>query len=244
MSQELLHPSAKITRAPLIEPLSPVIETLDVLEGLLERFTGSPPRRPPNAAWERYLSLPVDAQKATLAGWRSQASFIKAAMDEGLDSFDESRMLRFALGRLFLLGDSSAADIVEADDVVEIYDSNFVQVYRSFSYFNLCNYSLLELSSYPWFELYERSSIISKQLIEISERILNERLPSTSLAEVPLYTVKELMTDDQCVFTIREKRAFRLISSISGEAYILSTKQIKEVDSVQGSKAGGNIRFI
>jgi len=149
----------------------------------------------------------------------------------------------FALGKLNLLGDVSLIDQVNQGDIMEVHDGSYSQLYRSYSFFKHCRYSLVDLSTYPWFELYERSSTVTKQLIEATEKLLGSQSGRVSMHDYPEYTLRELMTEERATFALKEKYGVRLVSPTTGEYYILSVKSVRELQSdLRG--VPGNVRFL
>lgn len=236
--------SASAARAFLAVPPA-TLSSLNQLEGLLERLVGVAPRTPSPAAWDRFLSIPADTQNMVVKAWDEQSSFIEAAIRAGLKATDELGMLNFALSRLNLLGDSSLMSEIREGDVIDIFNSEYVQIYRSYSYFALCNYSLVELSAYPWYELYERSMNLTRQLIEVADKVLSGQVSRVSFDHLPEYTLRERLTDAQATFLQKEKFGIRLVSPVTGENFALSVKTVRPIASeavVAGAQ--NNLSFI
>ncbi len=215
---------------------------LDALESAIMEFTKVRIKPAPASAWVKFLTLPQETQEMILTGWRGQTDFIRGAIDQDLDACDEIRMLEYAMGRLNLLCDTSLIADLSHEDVIEIYGPDYVQVYRSFNYFSLCNYSLLELGVHPWYELYDRSTAVMKQLIEMTESVLCGKTSRIDLDKFPEYTIREVMSPEGAVFSMREKCAVRLASSINGQNYLMSVKKVKEISATLPDES--KIRFI
>ncbi|MNJ93381.1 hypothetical protein D3C87_110610 [compost metagenome] len=66
-------------------------------------------------------------------------------------------------------------DNMKDNDIVEIYCSNGIQVYRSFNMFKTTGYSLWDLNLYSWDELWERSSLSVHRIHSVVNDILNEK---------------------------------------------------------------------
>lgn len=218
------------------------LEALHRLESLLEQYLRIKMRVAPLSAWQVFSSMPSEAQEKIVSGWNTQADFIEGALRENVGVCDEIGMLKYAMGRLGFMSDMGMFADISPDDVVEIYGPDYVQVYRSYNYFTYCNYSLVELAAYPWYELYERSSTIIKQLLEMTESILQGKVSRIPLDNFPEYFVKETMSKEGSVFCLREKVALRLVSIATGQSYLVSVKKIREVTSDGGDTS--NVTFI
>jgi hypothetical protein len=202
---------------------------LHTLEAALSKLLGQTPKRAPVHAWERFLALPSQTRCQIEQSWKDQAAFIQAALDQNLDACDEREMLKFAASKLNLLGDSSLLERIEKDDVVEILNEHHIQVYRSFSCFSLCNYSLVELACYPWFELYERSSVISKQILDRFAHVMDGKSQFDDLSDLPEYSLRELMTEERALFSMREKFCLKVKSALTREQFLVSVKKVREL---------------
>lgn len=207
------------------EVLAPLVR----LEMLLEKFTGKEPVAAPAHAWSAFSGLPADKQLEIARGWTAQADFIQGAIERDIHHCDEKRMLNYAMGTMNLLADSGLFTIIDESDVMEIIGPDCVQTYRSFSYFTLCNYSLVELAAYPFYELYERSSRVMETLMQRAGPILEGKSNSVLLDDVPDYTIRETMTEEGCVYRMRERAYLRLISALTGENYVLSVKKVTQL---------------
>jgi hypothetical protein len=45
---------------------------------------------------------------------------------------------------------------IETDQIIEIYNEEMIQVYRSLNFYKITGYSLLDISLYEWFVLWDR----------------------------------------------------------------------------------------
>lgn len=61
---------------------------------------------------------------------------------------------------------------IAEDDVIEIYSSQGIQLYRNMKFLKLCSYSLLDLAVNPWDQLYEKPTLISTKIMEKIDHIL------------------------------------------------------------------------
>jgi hypothetical protein len=207
-------------------------EVIGVLEGQILRLLGKKMKAAPASAWNHFLELSAATQQGILSGLHAQSDFIQGALDRNIDGLNEFTMLRYAMDRMCLLTEHDTTEALAPGDVIEIFDPMGCQVYRSYNCFSLSNYSLLELTSYPWFELYDRSHRVEDVLIETCEAIVSGKVSYLPLYEkVPDYTLRELRTDEHAVFAVREKFAARMKSAVTGQNYVLSAKMIREVAS-------------
>ncbi len=83
--------------------------------------------------------------------------------------------------------------VVDKEEIVEIYNQEEIQIFRTFNFFKTCAYSLMELLTNEWFVLWERPSIVIEKMFEISRACLNgEKTGIHSMNVVPRHILKEI----------------------------------------------------
>ncbi len=227
-----------------VDELSKNINNLDTLLGF---FLGKKLPTPSSQVRKRFLQLDKNSQDMAIRTVQGQLQFIEGAMQMGLGVNNEVAMLKYAMRTLSLLCDQSVFNEIEDGDVIEIVDQNHLQVYRSYSCFSLCNYSVMQLTAYPWYELYERSSLVTRKLIECTQKILSGEASYVSMDYIPEYQIRELLTEDGSAFSIKEKFTAKLNCTLTGSPYILSVKRLRAVDihvPAENGVATSNIHFI
>lgn len=235
-----VSPGALLNTA--FEPHSEVLATLLRLEGLLESLTRVKPTPATPRAWARFHQLPTATQAIVVSAWKDQCLFIEGAIQAGLDAYDEKGMFNYALSKLNLLGEAGLTNEIMNGDVIEIFNAELIQVYRSFSYFALCHYSLVELSAYPFYELYERASSVTKPLLDGAATIFSGQATRVNF-DIPEYTVRELMTEERRTYLIKEKLGVRVVSPVTGDYFMVSTKTVRELKN-DISAGPSNLHFI
>jgi hypothetical protein len=89
-------------------------------------------------------------------------------------------------------------------DIIEIYNQDSVQVFRSFSFFHLVSYTLAELFGNEWWELYSRPEQANLQMMALGEKILKSELRETVLAGVAPHVVQEVFSEGRKKASITE----------------------------------------
>jgi hypothetical protein len=204
-------------------------EPLERFVNELEKFTGKKTRKAPSEAWGKFLSLPQEVRQGLARSWAAQADFIRHLVTQGVSPSDELEMLKQALRRLSLLVDYSLLPPLEKGDVIEVLTSEHTQVYCSFSCFALCNYSILEMSSYPYYELYGRATWVINQLLDLTRPPLEGKANVVSLEHLPEYALRELRTEEKCLFSMREKLVIRAVSALTHQNYLVTLKRIRPI---------------
>ena len=86
---------------------------------------------------------------------------------------------------------------VQKDDVIEIYNQDQIQVFRTLNFFRITGYSLLDLLTIEWFDLWSRSSVVLTTLLGIAQKTLAGQAVGVNTVEVPSHVVKEIYNTDQ-----------------------------------------------
>lgn len=153
--------------------------------------------RPSSVA--RFDSLPPQQRQTILAEFRNYAGLCASIESEGI-SFEDSPALASAIvNKIGLHGPRSFFENLGSDDLVEIYNSAGIQIFRNFVFYDFCTYSLLDLISYPWFELLERHSAVNEAIAEHIALVMgdcNDVVPST----IAPHNVRELFSEEQRMF--------------------------------------------
>src|SRR5690606_17702992 len=68
---------------------------------------------------------------------------------------------------------SDLFDLLDSNDVIEVYRYDFIQIYRNLRFLELCTYSLDEVFSYEWPELFHRKQEINFELFDLTREILS-----------------------------------------------------------------------
>ena len=71
---------------------------------------------------------------------------------------------------------SDVFDKITELDTIEIYNREHVQIFRSFNMFRCLSYSLDELVTHEWFELYSRPKVEEEKVIATFERAMREQV--------------------------------------------------------------------
>lgn len=75
--------------------------------------------------------------------------------------------------------------------IIEIYNSQNVQIFRNLSFFKICSYSLDEILSIPWWKLYSREDKISQEIFKFGSLILSGEIDHSIEPEIPTHILCE-----------------------------------------------------
>lgn len=113
---------------------------------------------------------------------------------------------------------------LEKNDVVEVYNAENIQLFRTFNFFALSNYSLLDLLTNEWFHLWERPTFVLEGLIQLSQKLLQGEICTTTQVPVAEHIVKEIYSDESAQYKFASVLTIpRFICPL----YAKSTKELK-----------------
>ncbi len=88
---------------------------------------------------------------------------------------------------------------IENHHIIEIYTDEGIQVFRNLKYFEYCSYTLEELYTLEWYNLYERSLEMQSMAFESISKIFKGEQLTNFNPEMPKHIVKELQSSERLV---------------------------------------------
>ncbi len=155
---------------------------------------------------------------------------------EGWDFDDSVRLARAALSTLRLLVSDEIYRLIRRSDIVEIYNQDHIQVFRSFNFFRICNYNLDDVLLNKWYVLYERSPVITQTIMEQVEGH-QKGTRCISDFEVPVHPMKEKYAEPQGVFLTKFKYLATVYSGPEQRAGFLTTLRGRRIQMAPGRLA-------
>lgn len=122
----------------------------------------------------------------------------------------------FLFRRKLRLVDSAILDLIEEGDVIEIYDHRAIQLYRSWSFFKFCSYSLVDLLLHDWNELYSRPTWVVSKLFETAPRLFAPGA-KTIAYELPEYLISERLNHQRRSMLFKMKFASPLVDPVTSQ---------------------------
>jgi hypothetical protein len=102
----------------------------------------------------------------------------------------------FFLMKIFRkLGLRPVDDILEkiiANDVVEIYNSRNTQIFRNINFFKISSYTLDDLMSRPWWQLYKRKDEVIRSIFYYGSEVFSGSIRETIIPNVETHYLEEI----------------------------------------------------
>jgi hypothetical protein len=156
--------------------------------------------------WKKFFTVPAPQLHAIYCGFKSYCDLYASAIEEGENIRDDKALLWRTITKLGLRPCSDLMEHIEKNDVVEIYDKNYVQLYRNLRFFELCSYTLLELLTNEWFMLYRRPASITTAMIASVDDVMSGKWRTTKVnVEIPEHFLEEIFSEECNVFKVTQK---------------------------------------
>lgn len=127
--------------------------------------------------------------------------------------------------------DSEVFELIGNEDVIEVYGSEGVQIYRNLTFCKICSYSLLDLSVNSWDELYEKPAPVVRAIHDLVGEVMTtatKTLPYN--LESHIQREKFIYAKTLRTFLVTPRYISPLVDEETGErAGILSTYSAKVI---------------
>ncbi len=125
-----------------------------------------------------------------LINWVSELSS-SGDIQEIRDNYSEQAILKKALKHYELTVSDEFWKTFNESHITEVYSHDMRQIHRSFNFYDITAYSVMDLSVYEWFVLWERSKVIMDMMADHAGRAMYD---SVALREfdVPEHIVREI----------------------------------------------------
>ena len=171
---------------------SPLLSAQSHLNSLL-KAEGIRTHLPLDSAFSRLNQLASSARESAERSLTILNDSLKAAKENHRNLHDTHFLLDFTCHQLGIHTSDDFTSTIEHDDLVEGYDMQSRQIFRNFQFMEICGYDLLDLLTYDWVTLYERSQTISNEILKRCE-IVARTGQTLSLLDLPTHYMKERMS--------------------------------------------------
>ncbi len=220
--------------APSIPLGSEFISALDRLSSALQ-LNEIPFKTYDERSLKDFMQIAPDKQREVIENAIAYTELIPSGPLAKFNLAVEKSVLQKVFKRLSIYPKDNFMDYIEEGDIIEIYTSKFIQVYRNLEFFRYCGYTLVDLLIKEWYMLYERPKSVTDVLYQISSNTLEN-----GLGTVP-YNVKEHILRERYLglnkaFKIRMKYLCPLVDQNTGVTQGLVHSMSAETISVDHDK--------
>lgn len=183
-----------------IEQWSDLKGNLEALRAVLQRHGVQRPAIT-DRHFAHFCALEESKRDRILAASIRELQVYASAEEENIDFNDNLDLLKHALKYLNMNVDPEFFKLIKSTDVVELYNLDHIQLFRSFNFFSLCNYNLDDIMVFEWFNLYDRAKTVTDSLIQEMRNHLSgdERI---SVFKTSSHLMKENFSEPKGLFRI------------------------------------------
>lgn len=171
-----------------------------------------------------YFSRLASAQKKSiLTDLQNFGDICELTVQSGASLRDNGQLIWNCLRKFNLRPTSDLFQFIPDGNVVEIHSTENKQIFCSFSFYHCCSYSLEELHSFPWNQLYSRDEESNEYLIGIAAAMFRGELKGVVPMTVKPHKIRELYSQQGFEIEAQMKYLAPLYGDTSGqiEAHIL-----------------------
>ncbi|MFL5814654.1 MAG: hypothetical protein ACJ763_13850 [Bdellovibrionia bacterium] len=121
---------------------------------LLNRM-GYPAQAYSESALQKVTVTPAPQKELIASHLESWSEWIEP-LDPSKSYDNEISLLLRALAKHGFDLDEEFFKTIEKDQIIELYDEDMIQLYRSFNFYKITGYSILDISLYEWYVLWDR----------------------------------------------------------------------------------------
>lgn len=186
------------------------------------------------------VTLDISKLSSISANLNLLKSSFQNCISENIDPWDDTEFFRLSMRTFGVIYPSDFVSTLDPDTLIEGYDANRFQIFRNMRFMETSSYSLLEIQSYEWPMLFDRSSRITDSIIEYSDEVLWINNRTISL-DIPEHYIKEVRTERPQILQVKFKHMCPLYSGPGKPYGALVTCKARVVDTIA---ADSNLAFV
>ena len=182
-----------------------------------------------------YSGLTKDKQRRALESLAVYKQTLISCVQSDEDIRSGSRSLWHALRVMRLKGTNSLFNQIEADDAIELYSADGIQLWRNYRVMEVCSYTLEEIYSFDWLQRYERDQEMAQQVLQHVLQALNDP-KNPVVVDVPAHIIRETFSSDRIALRVKHKTLHPVSNVENGEvAGFVAVSGAEQVDWIQAS---------
>nr|BFD60039.1 hypothetical protein CKG001_21460 [Bdellovibrio sp. CKG001] len=171
-----------------------------------------------------YSKLPTAGKKQVVETLRFYQELCHSQLAEGYRINDSLSFTWRAFRRLGLVPRAELFSHMVDEDIVEIYSEDHIQLFRNFTFFDFCSYTLEELHTNEWWALFERDEEITTKIIEEVRKVFSEEVRETFAPDIPKHVLREIRSAERLCQSMEIRRMSPLYRNRKVAAVIVLEK--------------------
>lgn len=154
-----------------------------------------------SADLSRRLKSPALEGSRVLISARSLESTMRLEQAWDFDTLSKDYELACLNRALWTTGYRCRFDLdsyISEGDVIEIYNADFMQLYRNLTFFDLTGYTFLDLLENEFHRLYSRPEFVTLKVMQQVQQVLSTEMPLK--CSIPIHEMVEVLSPEQRCF--------------------------------------------
>ncbi len=191
----------------------------------------------------KFKEMSLHGRSQTIRNFTQYADLLEGAAKNGINLRHEKEVLTYVLARVGLTASDSAMDLIEDGHIIEIYTAEHIQIFRNIEFMQYCNYSLLDLLTFTFFDLYERAALVTNKLLEASSRIFSSDIEVLDLrSEFPHHVLRQRFAEPKAEIELDMRYLWPLFAGPENRKGLLSMSKVVRTSFV--SENSGSLKFL
>lgn len=186
----------QLSRPSYADYLLDKIETFHRLTNLSVNIDASP------KSIAHFEGLPLKSQSRILDNFKIYCDLLGFARKCGVPMYDSKKLTWACLQLLKLRPCHDVLEKIQENDVVEIYNTDHIQIFRNLRFFELCSYSIFDVLVYEWTTLYERNATIQAAILDQTQETLNTGRRTINYKNIEPHLLLERFSPEKRKFLI------------------------------------------
>ncbi|WP_374073873.1 hypothetical protein [Bdellovibrio bacteriovorus] len=176
-------------------------------------------RKPYLEGLPHFTILPIEKKQEIVENLTFFKELCEEQISEGYKLKDNSSFTWRAFRKLNYVPRADVFNYMSDEDLVEIYSYDSKQLYRNFKFFECCSYTLEELYSVEWWNLYERDPAMTMKIFDAAAKVISGEIEGSYVPGIEPHTLREIRGENGMTFM----QQLKLISPL---------KKNKRVDAI------------
>lgn len=179
--------------------------------------------------WPKFRSLSGSIQQDCYNKFTSYQELCVAAVKSGIAFNDDRSLAWWAVQKFGFRPCSDFFGKLSNEHVLEIYNRDFVQIYRNWAFFQISSYSMGDLFVFSWPELYAREPAVTQNLVDYAAMALSGEHKQTIACSSPRHVVIESLSSSQNILDMEMRYVSPLFDSQGGHAAFFAVSTVTKI---------------
>lgn len=171
-----------------------------------------------------FNKLPVSLQLISIENLKTYTITAEETQNEGYQLKDNNAFIwRFLQKRGYVPPTDLFQNLTE-EKLVEIYNQFQIQEFRNLAFYNFCSYTIEDIHSREWFDLFYRDSEINLQFLQLAQKLFNNDFDHTFPTNIGEHFLKEINSQDKIEVAMKVEHMCPLFSKNKAVAAVTISK--------------------